>query len=982
VLGSARPGVRKTVTVLFADAHGVGAHRDLELDARETRALFDVLRQVIEEYGGTVERHAGDAVMAVFGVPAARDDDARRAAAAALELHEAVRDLPGEVRLAVGINTGEVLAGDASAQEELAVGDPVVVAARLQQLAAAGETLLGPATAQLLHGSLVAGPAREVVLRGRAGTLAVVPLLGLEELPPPSPRGPFVGREAERRMVRAALERTSASSIVQLVTVFGEAGTGKSRLVQEVLRDVEGARIARGTCRAYGEGSTWSAVAEVLSDLAGAPGVPGLQALEHAHPDLVGVTHVLSSLLGHGDTPVSADDVANALARVLLATAQEGPLVVVLEDLHAATGPLLDLVPDVVRLLDAVPLTLLVTARPELLEHRQGWGRGLRHVVGLTLRPLPPEDAQPLAEHLLPHDPEGVELVVAGAGGNPLFLEQLAQARYEGADISGPGAPPTVAAVLSARLDRLPLEARQVLERAAVIGTTGVVDDLVPLCEGQDVDVEKQLVALAARDLVTLEGGAWGFASDLAREVTLGGIARTERADLHQVRGLVLGARGSSGAAGFHLEQAAHLLRQSDPQRSATLGELAASRLAAAGLRALSGDLVAACDMLSRALALLPAGSARRMSLLVELARGLQLTGDLARAKEVLEEAVARSEEVGLPEARAHARLALVDLQRSTDPERAYAELPGLLSEVVPTLEAASDDRGLSLAWQLQAAALQYRVRWAAMQAPLEKALHHGQRSGERRLVELAQSLLVGSMFHGPMPLSQTRTELEAMLALPGVSPWHQASITGRLAGTLALQGETERARELISQVRTTFQELGRDLSVLATAFMSGPIEMLAGAPGRAVRELEAAVDGLRVMGDRAFASTLAALLAEACWRCDDQAGAAAASAVSRELAGVGDVISQVRWRCVQAKLEALRQNDETALALSSEAVNLVVSTDELASQGDVLADAAEVQLLLGNRTAAGVLLRDALSRYERKQAPQAAWIARVRLGL
>jgi len=412
------------------------------------------------------------------------------------------------------------------------------------------------------------------------------------------------------------------------------------------------------------------------------------------------------------------------------------------------------------------------------------------------------------------------------------------------------------------------------------------------------------------------------------------------------------------------------------------LAEQAASRLAAAGLRALSGDLVAACDMLTRAIALLPAGSARRMSLLTELARGLQLTGDLARAKAVLDEAVARSAELGLSEAGAHARLALVDLLRSTEPERAYAELPGLLAEVLPTLEGASDDRGLSLAWQLQASALQYRVRWAAMEAPLEKAVHHGLRSGERRLVELAQSLQVGSMFHGPRPLSETRTRLEEMLAQPGVSPWHQASITARLAGTLALQGDPPAARVLMEEVRKTFQDLGRELSVHATAFMSGPIEMLGGAPERAVAELRVACEGLQAMGDRAFASTLGALLAEASWRCDDQEGAAVAVEMSRRLAGVGDVISQVRWRCVQAKLEAVRRNVEEAQALSSRAVQLVVSTDELTSQGDVLVDAAEVQLLLGNRTAADVLLQDALSRYERKGAPQAAAIARERLGL
>ncbi|HUR51650.1 MAG TPA: AAA family ATPase [Mycobacteriales bacterium] len=982
MLGSARAGVRKTVTVLFADVRGAEGHDDLELDVRATQAFYDLLKEVLERYGGTVERHAGDAVMAVFGVPAARDDDARRAVAAALEMHAAVGSLPGEVHVAVGINTGEVLTGDASSQEELAVGDPVVVAARLQQQAAAGETLLGPATARMLQGSLRTGPPRDVVLRGRVGTLRVHPLLAISAPHGPTARGPFVGREGERRMVRAALERTTATGIVQLVTVFGEAGTGKSRLLHEVLTGLDGVRVARGTCRAYGEGSTWSAVVEVLADLAEGPGQEALVRLEEAHAQLSGVARVLSSLHGQGDTPVSAEDLANALARVLLAVAEKGPLVVVLEDLHAAAGSLLDLVPSLLRRLDQAPVAVLVTARPELLEHRQGWGRGLRHVVGLTLRPLRQEDARTLAQHLLPADPEGVELVLAAAGGSPLFLEQLAQARREGADISGPAAPPTVAAVLSARLDRLPLEARRVLDRAAIIGSSGRVEDLVPLCEGQDVDVERELAALAARDLVLLDGDSWTLASDLVREVTIATIARAERADLHQVRGLVLGARGASAPAGFHLEQAAQLLRQSDPERSATLAELAASRLAAAGLRALSGDLVAACDMLGRALALLPSTSSRRMSLQVELARGLQLTGELGRAHEVLDEAVTRSLELGLSEAHAHARLARLDLLRSTEPERAYAELPGLLAEVLPTLESASDDRGLSLAWQLQASALQYRVRWAAMQQPLEKALHHGQRSGDRRLVEQAQGLQVGSMFHGPMPLGQARLRLDELLAQPGGSPWHQATIAGRRAGALALQGETEQARELIAEVRDTFRDLGRELSVLATAFMSGPIEMLAGAPERAAKELSDAVEGLQAMGDRAFASTLAALLAEACWRCDDQAGAAAAVALSRRLSGVGDVISQVRWRCVQAKLEAVRRNSEVALELSSEAVNLVVSTDELASQGDVLADAAEVQLILGNTTAAGVLLRDALARYERKQAPQAAAVARARLGL
>ncbi len=980
VLGSARAGVRKTVTVLFADARGGGAYDDLELDARATTAFYDLLREVLERYGGTVERHAGDAVMAVFGIPVARDDDARRAAAAALELHQVVRALPGAVRLAVGINTGEVLAGDASSEEELAVGDPVVVAARLQQQADEGETLLGPATVALLRNGVSLGRPREIELKGRQGRSRVVPLVGLATPDTAGARGPFVGRTSEAGIITAALDRTVSTGIVQLITVLGEAGTGKSRLVEEVLAEREGARVVRGTCRAYGEGSTWSALGEVLADLTGESGMAGLLALERASPDVAGVWPVLSSLVGEGMTPVSSSDVARAVARVLVAVAQDRPLVVVLEDLHAASAPLLDLVLAVVQRIERAPIAVVVTARPELLEHRQGWGKALRHVVGMTLRPLPGGEVRPLAEALLPDDPEGVELVLAAAGGNPLFVEQLAQARLEGADISDKADVPTVAAVLAARLDRLPIGCRRVLERAAVIGSAGVVDDLTPLCEG--LDVEAELIALVARDLITVEGERWTLVSDLVREVTLTGIARDERADLHNVRGLVLDTRGAVARAGFHLEQAARLLRQSDPERSSNLAEQAAARLAAAGLRALSGDLTAACDLLSRAIALLPPSSARRIALLSELARGLQLTGELGRARDLLQEAVASCAELGLVESSAHARLALVDLLRSTEPERAYGELPGLLAEVLPTLEAASDDRGLSLAYQLQASELQYRVHWAAMERPLRKALYHGERSGERRLVELAQSLQVGSMFHGPLPLTDTRRALEQMLAQGDVSPWHEASITARLAGTQAMQGDPEGARVLMAEVRKTFHDLGRELSVLATAFMSGPIELLAGSPQTAAGELRAACEGLQTMGDRAFASTLAALLAEACWRCDDPEGAAEAASLSRGLAGVGDVISQVRWRCVQAKVEAVRHNVEEALTLSSQAVQLVETTDELASQGDVLVDAAEVQLLLGNHRAAQTLFEDGLERYARKQAPHVAAVAHARLGL
>jgi len=978
VLGSARAGVRKTVTVLFADAVR-GTHDDLELEARAVTDFYAAVREVLEQYGGTVERHAGDAVMAVFGVPVARDDDARRAVAAARELQRTVAALPQKTQLTVGINTGEVLTGEPDTDEELAVGDPVVVAARLQQNAQPDEVLVGSATARLLGRGASLGPPRTLHVRGRDRPLTAVPLIDFLLTDDETSSAPFVGREPELRMLGAALQRTVQTGVVQLVTVFGEAGTGKSRLVREALADVEGVRVVTTTCRGYGDGSIWTPVAEALRSVVGIDGrgAEVLAGLTSRWPQLRSLAPLLAAFFGEADTPVAQADLAWVLARVLAAAGEESPLVLVLEDVHMADRALLDLVPGVVERLDVAPVLFVVTTRPELLEYHPSWGRGVRHVVGLTMRPLAEPAARSLAEHLLPDDPPGVEEVLSAAGGNPLFLEQLAQARAEGATAVAP----TVGAVLTARLDRLPLGARRVLECAAVVGSLGTPEDLLPLVEPlTPAEVDEELLVLANRDLLSVADARWSFLSELVRVATLNALAREDHGRLNVSRAKTLAARGSHGAAGWHLDLGGAMLRATEPETSASLVAQAVDHYSAAGVRALSGDLVAAGNLLGRALALVPDGHPRRVGLLTERAYALQLTGDLTGARTALDQAIELSVSLGLVEEAAEARLARVELRRSTDPEHAYAELPALLDEVVPVLEKASAHRGLSLAYQLQASALQYRVRWAAMEAPLARSMHHAAEADDRRLYDMAQSLLVGSMFHGPMPLDRTRQALEGMLADDEIRPWQRASVVARLAGTLALQGEPEEARRLMEEARQVFRDLGREFSLLATAFMSGPIEMLAGDLDAAVRELRSACDGLQAMGDRAFTSTLAALLAEACWRTGDLTGAADAASLSRRLAGVGDVISQVRWRCVQAKLEAVRRNAREAEDLAAQAVQLVVGTDEVTSQGDVLVDAAEVHALLGHTQAAEVLFKDALDRYERKGAPQAVLVAKQRM--
>jgi class 3 adenylate cyclase len=557
-LGNARAGMRKTVTVLFADlAPAPGG--DVESAVRGMEAVHNALRSVLERFGGTVERSAGDAVMAVFGIPTASEDDVRRAAAAALAVVAMASDLPGGDAIRVGVNTGEVLAGEGRDDQELAVGDAVVVAARLQQEARAGEVLLGPDTVRLLGGGARLGARRSVTLRGRVGSLSVVPLKGLLEVCAAHPRGPFVGRDSERRMVAAALERTVSGSVAQLVSILGEAGAGKTRLLREVvLEQATELRVLIGTCRAWGGPSQWQPLAELLHgavDLG--PEADARQVLQalRSRPELMPAMNVLESLLGGGEAPLSGDDLARALALVLAASATQTPLLVILEDAHLAEVALLDLIPDLIRRLEHLPVTVAVLARPELLDLRPGWGRGVRHALSMTLRPLTPELARQLAASLLDDDAAvgAAEAVVTAAGGNPLFLTHLAQDRAEGSERPLP----TIAAVLTARLDRLPQDARHVLECASVVGTRGRRSDLVPLCEGEGtLDLDRELLVLARRELLEVEDGMWSFSSELLRDAAAAGLPEDERSALHRARGLLLAAYGDRAGASFHLDQA------------------------------------------------------------------------------------------------------------------------------------------------------------------------------------------------------------------------------------------------------------------------------------------------------------------------------------------------------------------------------------------------------------------------------------------
>ena len=462
---------RKVVTVLFCDVVGSTALGE-SVDPEALRALlaryFERMKEAVERHGGTVEKFIGDAVMAVFGVPFVHEDDALRACRAAVEMRDTFAEIGVEGR--IGVTTGEVVTGT---EERLATGDAVNVAARLQQAAEPGEILLGKATLELVDDAVEADALEPLSLKGKAQPMEAYRLEALREVGERPPETRFVGREQELSSVRKAWDRALAERRCELITIVGEAGVGKSRLVAEALTAVE-ARVVSGRCLPYGEGITYWPVVGVIKQLDALP------------PDESAAT-AIRSLLGESEAGTSAEEIAWAFRKLLEEVA---PLVCVFDDIHWGEETFLDLLEHVALLSSGAPLLLVCMARPELVERRPQWPASLR------LDPLPATDL----EELIPErvDPELRERISRAAGGNPLFVtEMLAMSGEADGEIV---VPPTLQALLAARLDQLEPPERAVLERGAVEGEIfhrGAVQALA-----DEPQVTPRLAALVRKELI------------------------------------------------------------------------------------------------------------------------------------------------------------------------------------------------------------------------------------------------------------------------------------------------------------------------------------------------------------------------------------------------------------------------------------------------------------------------------------------------
>jgi predicted ATPase/class 3 adenylate cyclase len=1002
---------RKTVTLLFCDVTGsttLGEHLDPEALRGVMSRYFAVARVAVERHGGTMEKFVGDAVLAVFGIPEVREDDALRAVRAAAELRDSLAALSDELVVSMGIglavrtgvNTGSVVAGSARAGGSFATGDAVNTAARLEQAAAPGDILLGASTWSLVRDAVEVEPVPPLAAKGKAEPLAAYRLVRVLEAQRGRNRRPdaaLVGRDRECRALTDALVRTTADGRGQLVTVLGPAGMGKSRLVEHFLAGVGGeVRVLRGRCLSYGRGITYWPLVQVLRGAAGLSGEEtaeatekALLALMDALPDQVAVVDRVLPLLGLGGAPGGSEETFWAVRSVLEHLASQGPLVVTVDDIHWAEPTLLDLLE---RLRDEardVPLLIVCQARPELLEQRPGWGGGALNATTFLLEPITGQDTAALLTGLLgPGVPDRVVAVIEGwAGGNPLFVEEVAAHLVEhGVLRPGHGAwivvgdlrkatvPPTVTALLAARLDRLPPPERALLERISVVGLEVSSADATALSAG-DVDVPALLSSLSRRDLLRrargLRADTWAFRHVLLREAAYESLPKSVRAQMHERFADRLQESATDAGSeihafvGHHLEQAVRFRRELTPGAdTVALAQRAASALAAAGAHARDADdLPVATDLLRRAVALTPQSGAARRDLVWRLAQLQKDQGRITDARETLEQVVELMDDATTALERSSIRSLMLALRTDAGEEVDPAELRAAAATAAHYARQGQDQERLAQALVDGAGAAMLSGRCGDAGRDLQELVETGSaHDRQHALLGLGAAYLWGDV-HIDEALAYAATVRDQ----PGQTLRSKALWMAGEAIGLAASGRIERALELARES----MQMARDLdpyTVLNVAFLTAHVHLAHGDLAETLRILSDGVEVLREGGELASASGLlgwkAALLLEQGDQ-DDQARHVAEEAAA--VTSPYDSLSVGLLESCRAVLAARDGDHAEAAARALKALAAIDVGDQICDQADIRRWLSEVPGRRGDVDEQRRLLREARDLYRAK---------------
>jgi class 3 adenylate cyclase/tetratricopeptide (TPR) repeat protein len=1008
--------VRKLVTLVFTDlkdSTALTASIDAEAMNEIKARYFSAMRAEIEHYGGNVEKNIGDAIMAVFGRVRAREDDALRGVQAAAAMVAKLHSLNEEfeqyygVRLTVrtGVNTGEVVAStDENATMNLATGDAVNVAARLEQNAPANEVLIGEITHALVR-DYVDAERVELTLKGKAEPVPAYLLQAVHEATaaPIHEDSPFVGRDYEMDILGGAFAQAVNQRGARLVTVIGDAGVGKTRLIADFLRRrSKEAAIVRGRCLAYGDGITFWPLTEIVREAAKIveddtpeTAQAKIGKLIDDPADRDAITARVGSAVGLSDQSFAVADLFWGARRLFESQAASRPLIVVVDDIHWAEQTFLDFLVHLVTAVKDRSILIVCSSRPELLEEHKDWTEQ-PNLERIDLQPLGSDDVETMIDRLLGTAELSGDIrarVVEAAEGNPLYIEQMVSMVREhgGGEIV---VPPTINALLAARLDNLTREERAVVEPASVIGLVFaeaaveamVPDPLMPSVPSHLSDLDrKQFVHPLPGD----EDPLFRFHHILVRDAAYQSLLKRARANLHERfvtwAEPVNRERGREAEfeeiLGYHLEQAVRYRSELGPLDASgrELAERAARKLASAGRRAFArGDLPAATNLLRRATLLLESDTTLRIELELDLASALLDDGEFAESRAVIDGAADAAQRTGDTRLARHADIARHSHILYGSEEAANSEaIVEDTQRAIDWFESTNDLAGAAAAWRLLAALHGTAGRYDQAAAASLRVTALGQELQDRRAQASGAIGYAISALQGPTPVREAIPACEALMDDVVGSMRAEALVLGNLGQLLALAGDFEGARERLKRGRAMIVELGPSVFAHVTSIDAGRVELLADNPAAAEAALADDLARLEELGERYFRSTVAGLHAHALVALGDLDRAAASVAIAQELADPDDREAQILWRSAEAKRAAVRGDPEIAVKLATEAVQLAAETVAIVIHADALMDLGVVLRSVGRQDEAGPPIREALRLYERKGAEAAAERAR-----
>ncbi len=971
---------RKVATIIFADLVG-STELSTRMDPEALRGVvmryFDLLAAQIEQHGGTVEKFIGDAVMAVFGVPATHEDDVRRALTAALQILGALDHFNLEleatygVRLQVriGVNTGEVIATrDASTRQGLVAGEIVNLAARLEQHAGPGEILIGAQTFAIAGPAAVTGPVRPLLVKGKNEPIDAYPLLDLRPDDPATTRRfdlPFVGRNRELAALDMAADRVETTGSSSLVMLYGDPGIGKTRLLTEWLgRERTGMVYATARCRADGDDGSLRPLYDLIGQLSAETGS------DDASTGRDDLADPRARLIAAVDARLPHTDLYGPLVDFIDAYAGQATVCLVIDDAQWASGLLLEVLDRLCEDLSHQPLLCVCAARPDVSEARPRLGGGMLNFSSVELTAMSDIEVETLATALsdvLAHDAGTVHQLVVRAEGNPLHLEQLAAASQDGHHLGQ--IPPTIRALIAARLDVLAPSERNVLDIAAIIGREFAATDLSPMLDeaaGAADEVAPVLRAMTRRRLLESTRRAAGqqathrFASSLIHDVVYESMTKTRRAALHE-QAAATDKGGHQARVGGHLAQAYRCrteLGQAGPS-VVDLRRRAIGELIAAGTAALHRvDLPWAFDLVRQAVELANPADGEHPAAHELYGEILLATGSRDRAYEALSAACESANKHGDLRVAAHARLLLAQL----DPSGGSVE--DIARELAETFHAAGDDLGLARTGIRIGAGLQRRGRHHEAVRELRTALDHAVRAGSD--IERANTLgaLGQSLWLGPTPVPEAIAVCRDLLASHGQQRRAvRATLGFPLTVLLAAGGDFSAAEAELAETRRAMSELGYAEAAVFRPLLGGVVATLAGNAEVASAQLSLALDEASRLGAGSLARYAARELARvklAAGR-PDEAGPLIATVTDPSLTDpveLADVAGLQAWYGCGSGLA--REHAERAVAVAA-------TTDSLVALATAHLDRARTLQTSGATAEARAAASLARAAYDRK---------------